>query len=131
MSKAALPALATRGGGSIILIASQLARVGRPQRAAYCTTKGALLQLAKVMAIDHADEGIRVNTLSPGPIATRRLTRQWGTIEAARAGMANQQLVKRVGEPEEIARAALFLASDASSFMTGADLLVDGGYTAV
>jgi NAD(P)-dependent dehydrogenase (short-subunit alcohol dehydrogenase family) len=131
MSKAAIPAIAARGGGSIILIASQLARVGRPERAVYCTTKGALLQLAKVMAIDHAGDGIRVNALSPGPIATRRLARQWGTIDAARKGMADQQIVKRVGEPEEIARAALFLASDASSFMTGADLLVDGGYTAV
>ena len=131
MSKVAIPAIAKRGGGSIILIASQLGRVGRAERAAYCTTKGALLQLAKVMAIDHAQEGIRVNTLSPGPIATRRLTRQWGTLDAARAGMAGMQLVKRVGEPEEIARAALFLATDASSFMTGADLLVDGGYTAV
>ena len=83
------------------------------------------------MAIDHAADGIRVNTLSPGPIATRRLTRAWGTMEAARAGMSGLQLVKRLGEPEEIARAALFLATDASSFMTGADLLVDGGYTAV
>jgi len=131
MSKAAIPAIARRGGGSIILIASQLGRVGRAERAAYCTTKGALLQLAKVMAIDHAADGIRVNTLSPGPISTRRLTRAWGTMEAARAGMSGLQLVKRLGEPEEIARAALFLATDASSFMTGADLLVDGGYTAV
>jgi NAD(P)-dependent dehydrogenase (short-subunit alcohol dehydrogenase family) len=131
MSKAAIPAIAQRGGGSIILIASQLGRVGRAGRAAYCTTKGALLQLAKVMAIDHAADGIRVNALSPGPIATRRLTRQWGTMEAARAGMSGLQLVKRLGEPEEIARAALFLATDASSFMTGADLLVDGGYTAI
>src|SRR5687767_2823848 len=131
VSKAAIPAIARPGGGSITLIASQLAKVGRAGRAAYCTTKGALLQLAKVMAIDHADDKIRVNTLSPGPIATRRLTRAWGTMEAARAGMSGLQLVKRLGEPEEIARAALFLATDASSFMTGADLLVDGGYTAV
>lgn len=131
MSKAAIPAIAARGGGSVILIASQLGRVGRPERAAYCTTKGALLQLAKVMAIDHAEDGIRVNTLSPGPIATRRLSRAWGTMDAAREGMGKLQLVKRLGEPEEIARAALFLASDASSFMTGADLLVDGGYTAI
>lgn len=131
MCKAAIPAIARRGGGSIILIASQLGRVASPERAAYCTTKGALIQLAKVMAVDHAADRIRVNTLSPGPIGTERLAWRWGSIEAARKAMADKQLVKRLGEPEEIARAALFLASDASSFMTGSDLLVDGGYTAV
>lgn len=131
MCKAAIPAIARRGGGSVILIASQLGRVARAERAAYCSTKGALIQLAKVMAVDHAADGIRVNALSPGPIGTERLAASWGSLEAARKGMVDLQLVKRLGEPEEIARAALFLASDASSFMTGADLLVDGGYTAV
>ena len=131
MAKAAIPAMVTRGGGSIILIASQLGRVASPERATYCSTKGALIQLAKVMAVDHAGDRIRVNSLSPGPIGTERLTWRWGTLEAARAAMGSKQLLKRLGEPEEIARAALFLASDASSFMTGSDLLVDGGYTAV
>jgi NAD(P)-dependent dehydrogenase (short-subunit alcohol dehydrogenase family) len=131
MCKAAIPAIATRGGGSVILIASQLGRVARAGRAAYCSSKGALIQLAKVLAVDHAADGIRVNSLSPGPIGTERLAASWGSLDAARKGMADLQLVKRLGEPEEIARAALFLASDASSFMTGSDLLVDGGYTAV
>jgi NAD(P)-dependent dehydrogenase (short-subunit alcohol dehydrogenase family) len=131
MCKAAIPAIAARGGGSIILIASQLGRVASPGRAAYCATKGALVQLAKVMAVDHAAQGIRVNSLSPGPIETERLIWRYGSAEAARAELAGRQLVNRLGHPEEIARAALFLASDASSFMTGADLLVDGGYTAV
>ena len=131
MCKAAIPAMIQRGGGSIILIASQLGRVASPERATYCSTKGALIQLAKVMAVDHAADRIRVNSLSPGPIGTERLTWRWGTLEAARAAMGGKQLLKRLGEPEEIARAALFLASDASSFMTGSDLLVDGGYTAV
>jgi NAD(P)-dependent dehydrogenase (short-subunit alcohol dehydrogenase family) len=131
LSKAALPALARRGGGSIILIASQLGRVAAPERPAYCATKGALIQLAKVMAADHAREGIRVNTLSPGAIATGRLVHRYGDMDKARAHHGPKHLLGRIGEPEEIARAALFLASDASSFMTGSDLLVDGGYTAV
>ena len=131
VSKAALPALARRGGGSVILIASQLGRVAAPERPAYCATKGALIQLAKVMAADHARDGIRVNTLSPGAVATGRLVHRYGDMDKARAHHGPKHLLGRVGEPEEIARAALFLASDASSFMTGSDLLVDGGYTAV
>jgi len=131
VSKAALPALARRGGGSVILIASQLGRVAAPERPAYCATKGALIQLAKVMAADHAREGIRVNTLSPGAIATGRLVHRYGDMDAARAHHGPKHLLGRIGEPEEIAQAALFLASDASSFMTGSDLLVDGGYTAI
>jgi NAD(P)-dependent dehydrogenase (short-subunit alcohol dehydrogenase family) len=131
VSKAALPALVARGGGSIILIASQLGRVAAPERPAYCATKGALIQLAKVMAADHARENIRVNTLSPGAVATGRLVHRYGDMDKARAHHGPKHLLGRIGEPEEIARAALFLASDASSFMTGSDLLVDGGYTAV
>ncbi|MBI1733637.1 MAG: glucose 1-dehydrogenase [Candidatus Rokubacteria bacterium] len=131
MCKAAIPAMVARGGGSIILIASQLGRVASPERAAYCATKGAIVQLAKAMALDHAADRIRVNALSPGPIGTERLAARFGDLDGARRALGDKQLVKRLGEPEEIARAALFLASDASSFMTGADLLVDGGYTAV
>jgi NAD(P)-dependent dehydrogenase (short-subunit alcohol dehydrogenase family) len=130
MTKAAIPAMVTRGGGSIILIASQLGRVARAGRAPYCATKGALIQLAKVLAADHAAQGIRANTLSPGAVETRRMLRNWPTMEEARKGMGPLHLVNRIGQPEEIARAALYLASDASSFMTGSDLLIDGGYTA-
>ena len=130
-SKAALPALITRGGGAIIFIASQLGRVGTQGRPAYCATKGALIQLAKVMAADHARDGVRVNTLSPGAVETSRLLHRFGDMAAARAALGPKHLLGRLGQPEEIARAALFLASDASSFVTGADLLVDGGYTAV
>ena len=131
VSKAALPAMIERGGGSIIFIASQLGRVAAPARPAYCATKGALIQLAKVMAADHARHNIRVNTLSPGAVETSRLLRRFDDMAAARAELGPKHLLGRLGLPEEIARAALFLASDASSFMTGADLLVDGGYTAV
>lgn len=131
MAKAAIPAMVTRGGGSIILIASQLGRVGSPGRPAYCATKGALIQLAKALAADHAAHGIRANTLSPGAIETRRMLQRWTTMDEARKVMAPKHLLGRLGQPDEIAQAALYLASDASRFMTGADLLIDGGYTAV
>ena len=128
-SKHAIPAMAARGGGAIILIASQLGRVARPLRPWYCAAKGALIQLAKAMALDHASENIRVNSLSPGPIETGRYLRNFPTLEAARA--SHHTLTGRLGMPDEIAAAAVFLASDESRFMTGADLLIDGGYTAV
>ena len=131
MAKATIPAMITRGGGSIILIASQLGRVGAPGRPADCATKGALIQLAKVLAADHAAQGIRANTLSPGAVETRRMLRRWKTMEEARTVMAPKHLLGRLGQPDEIAQAALYLASDASRFMTGSDLLIDGGYTAV
>lgn len=130
-SRAALPAMIARGGGSVIFIASQLGRVGGAARPAYCATKGALLNLARAMALDHAAQRIRVNTLSPGPIETDRLVHRWGSLETARATLSGKNPMGRLGLPEEIAQAALFLASDASSFMTGSDLVVDGGYTAI
>jgi len=131
LSRAALPLMIAGGGGSIIFIASQLGRVGSGGRAAYCATKGALVQLAKVMAIDHAAQNIRVNTLSPGAVETERLLRRYGTFAAANDALGAKHLAGRLGRPDEIAAAAVFLASDAASFVTGSDLLVDGGYTAI
>jgi NAD(P)-dependent dehydrogenase (short-subunit alcohol dehydrogenase family) len=131
VSKAALPAIVARGGGSVIFLASQLGRVGTPNRPAYCATKGALLNLVRGMAIDHAPDNVRVNTISPGAVETGRMLYRFGTMEKAREVMGPLHLLRRLGQPHEIAQAALFLASDASSFMTGADLLVDGGYTAM
>jgi NAD(P)-dependent dehydrogenase (short-subunit alcohol dehydrogenase family) len=131
LSRAVLPYMIEGGGGSIIFIASQLGRVGSAGRAAYCATKGALIQLAKVMAIDHAGQNIRVNTLSPGGVETQRTLKRYGSFEAGRQALGPKHLLGRLGQPQEIAAAALFLASDASSFVTGSDLLVDGGYTAV
>jgi NAD(P)-dependent dehydrogenase (short-subunit alcohol dehydrogenase family) len=130
MSRAILPAMIAAGGGSIILIASQLGSVAAARRAAYCSTKGALIQLAKAMATDHAAQKIRVNALSPGAVETERLVKRFGDMETARRTAGPKHLLQRLGQPEEIALAAVFLASDASSFMTGADLLVDGGYNA-
>jgi NAD(P)-dependent dehydrogenase (short-subunit alcohol dehydrogenase family) len=131
MSRAILPAMVAAGGGSIVHIASQLGSVAAPRRAAYCATKGALIQLAKAMATDHAAQNIRVNTLSPGAVETERLIKRFGDMETARRVSGPKHLLQRLGQPEEIALAAVFLASDASSFMTGADLLVDGGYNAI
>lgn len=130
-SRAVLPRMIAAGGGSIVYIASQLGSVGAPARAAYCATKGGLIQLAKAVAADLAPYGIRVNTLSPGAIETRRLEFRYGDMALARAAIATKHLLGRLGHADEIAAAAVFLASDASSFMTGADLLVDGGYNAV
>jgi NAD(P)-dependent dehydrogenase (short-subunit alcohol dehydrogenase family) len=83
------------------------------------------------MAIDHAGQNIRVNTLSPGGVETQRTLKRYGSFEAGRHALGPKHLLGRLGQPQEIAAAALFLASDASSFVTGSDLLVDGGYTAV
>jgi NAD(P)-dependent dehydrogenase (short-subunit alcohol dehydrogenase family) len=131
MSKHAIPAIKKSGGGSIIHIASQMATVGAAGDTAYCATKAALLGLARGMALDHAVDGIRVNTLSPGGIATEQMVREFGDMATAERdwGKARHPL-GRLGRPAEIARAALFLASEESSFMTGADLVIDGGYTA-
>jgi NAD(P)-dependent dehydrogenase (short-subunit alcohol dehydrogenase family) len=131
LSKAALPYMIAGGGGSIIFIASQLGRVGSAGRAAYCATKGALIQLAKVIAIDHADQNVRCNALSPGAVETQRTLRRYNSFEAANQTLGAKHLTNRLGKPEELAQAAVFLASDAASFVTGSDLLVDGGYTAI
>ncbi len=131
LSRAVLPLMIAGGGGSIIFIASQLGRVGSAGRAAYCATKGGLIQLAKVMAIDHAAQNIRVNTLSPGGVETQRTLNRYGSFAAANETLGAKHLAGRLGRPDEIAGAAVFLASDAASFVTGSDLLVDGGYTAI
>ena len=131
MSRAVLPSMIAAGGGSIIHIASQLGSVGAPGRPAYCAAKGALIQLARAMALDHAAAGVRVNSLSPGAVETGRLLFRFGTMDAAREAAVPKHPIGRLGQPDEIASAALFLASGASSFMTGADLVVDGGYTAI
>ena len=131
LSRAFLPAMIAAGGGSVILIASQHGSVAAPGRAAYCASKGALIQLAKTMAADHAAQNVRVNTLSPGAVETGRMLFRFGDMETARRIAGPKHLLGRLGQPEEIAAAAVFLASDASSFMTGSDMLLDGGYNAV
>ena len=130
MCKYAIPHIRTAGGGSIILIASQLGQIGVPLRASYSTTKAALIQLAKCLAVDHAIDNIRVNSISPGSIDTRRTLRRYGTREVANKARGPFHLLGRTGRADEIAAGARCLASEESSFMTGADLLLDGGYLA-
>ncbi|MDP6875352.1 MAG: SDR family oxidoreductase [Alphaproteobacteria bacterium] len=129
-AKYLIPQMLSAGEGSIIITASQMARVATPLRGAYCATKGALLQLAKVIALEHAEDNIRANTLSPGGVATDRLAQQFGDLERAEQEWGPAHPVGRLGQPAEIARAAVYLASDDSQFMTGSDLLIDGGYAA-
>lgn len=117
-------------GGVVIHVASQLGSVGSPGRAAYCAAKGGLIQLAKVMALDHAADGIRVVSLSPGPTWTERLEAFWPDRAAAERDAGAAVPMGRLGDVSEIADAALFLASDAARFVTGTDLVVDGGYLA-
>jgi len=129
-AKHLIPQMLAAGGGSIIITASQMARVATPLRGAYCATKGALLQLAKVIALEHAEQNIRANTLSPGGIATDRLVQQFGDLVTAEREWGPAHPMGRLGQPAEIARAAVYLAGDDSRFMTGSDLLIDGGYAA-
>lgn len=130
MAKYAIPAMAAAGGGTIVNIASQLGQIGTPMRSPYSTSKAALIHLSKCLAVDHAKQNIRVNSLSPGAIDTRRVLRHGLTQDEANATRGPLHLLGRVGRVEEVAAAAAFLASDESSFITGTDLLVDGGYLA-
>jgi NAD(P)-dependent dehydrogenase (short-subunit alcohol dehydrogenase family) len=133
MSKFALPAMIAQGNGVIINNASGWGLVGGDAAAAYCASKGGVVLLTKAMAIDHARQGIRVNCVCPGDVDTPMLPedaqRRGMKWEAYLASAANRPM-GRIGKPEEIAKAVLFLASDDSSFVTGAVLAVDGGGTA-
>jgi len=134
--KFAIPVMAANGGGSIVSISSANATVGRSGMGQYDATKNAVLALTRSMACDHADQGVRVNAVSPGPTLTsfhirNRVKRTGETPEQAEAAMraagAPHTLLKRQAEPREIAYAMLFLASDESSYVTGANFAIDGG----
>jgi NAD(P)-dependent dehydrogenase (short-subunit alcohol dehydrogenase family) len=129
-SKYAIPVMAERSGGSIINLASVASYVAFPGDAAYCASKGGLLMLTKQMALDYARLKIRVNCICPGFIVTPELDHylaQQPDPKAARAEVERLHPLGRLGEPDEIAHAAVFLASDESSFVTGSPLIVDGG----
>jgi NAD(P)-dependent dehydrogenase (short-subunit alcohol dehydrogenase family) len=133
MSKSVLPAMIARGCGVIINNSSGWGLVGGDRAVAYCASKGGVVLMTKAMAIDHGRQGIRVNCICPGDVETPMLpadARMRGLKwDEYKAGCASRPL-GRVGTAEEIAKAVLFLASDDSSFMTGAALVVDGGGTA-
>lgn len=128
VGKFAVPLMASSGGGSIVFIGSQFARVAVGQAPAYCAIKAGLVHLAKAMAVDHAEQGIRVNSLSPGAVATRRMLTRYADYRSANKKLGPAHLLGRIGEPEEIGAAAAFLLSPDASFITATDMLVDGGY---
>lgn len=130
-AKFAIPHLAAAGGGVIVNIASQLGHVAAPGQGAYSASKAALLALTRAIAVDHAADRVRAVSLSPGAVLTSRLTSRYGSAEAAVRELAPRYPVGRIASAEEIAEALLFLVSEAAGFVTGTDLLVDGGYTAI
>ncbi len=128
-----LPAMISRKTGAIVNVSSISGLLGWPSSAAYCASKGGVIQLTRQMAVDYAPHGIRVNCICPGTTLTpmiQRLFAQEADEQAARARVAAMHPLGRFARPEEIAEAALFLASHEASFITGAALPVDGGYTA-
>ena len=127
MSRAAIPVMKRQGGGAIVNTASELAIVATRNQAAYCAAKAGVLQFTKAMALDHARDGIRINAVCPGPVDTPLLASGREDREAALIAIAEETPMGRLGRPEEIAAAILFLASDDASFMTGAAMVVDGG----
>ena len=126
----ALPLMAR--GSAVVLNASINAHIGLPGTTVYGATKAAVVNMAKTMSADLAERGIRVNAVSPGPVETPIFGRAGISSEQSRQTkewLQNQTLVKRMAEPEEIAEAVLYLSSDVSSFVVGAELIIDGGMT--
>ena len=125
-------AMRERGGGSIVNTGSIVSLVGDPNLPAYATTKTGLLGLTRVVAVDYAEDRIRCNAICPGDMLTPMIERTWELADdpaAARREMEAAYPVKRIADPAEVAAAVVFLFSDESSFMTGAQLVVDGGLT--
>nr|WP_247281376.1 MULTISPECIES: SDR family oxidoreductase [unclassified Bradyrhizobium] len=132
-ARAVVPIMQRQGKGAIITLASQLAIAGGKGNSAYIAAKGAIVSLTRTMAIDFATDGIRVNALAPGAIDTPLLRRSFARHvdpESVREASRQRHAMKRFGRAEEVAAAALYLASDDSSFVTGTVLPVDGGWLA-
>ena len=131
--KYAVPVMQRQGGGVIVNTASVAAMVGLRQRAAYCASKGAVTALTRAMAVDHAADGIRVNCVAPGTIESPYFEQIFAQAEdpaALRRSLEQRQLLGRLGQPGEVARAILFLACDDAAFATGSTLVLDGGLSA-
>ena len=129
LSRAVLPHMRAAGGGSIVNIGSVLSMVGARNRVAYSASKGAVMAMTKAMALDHAAENIRVNCIAPGIVETEMVAR-FSTDENARKQRVALHPMGRFGQPQEIASAAVFLASDESGWTTGSVVTIDGGYSA-
>jgi NAD(P)-dependent dehydrogenase (short-subunit alcohol dehydrogenase family) len=133
VSRAAIPELRQTGGGSIVNIGSYLGMAGRRQRAAYCAAKAGVMGLTRAMALDHAQDKIRVNCICPAMIETEMATQSLSKApdpEAARRQRIAEIPLGRLGKPEDVAMMAVYLASDESSWVTGVSLPLDGGQTA-
>lgn len=131
--EAVLPAMRERGG-SIVTVGSQIALAGGAGNAAYVAAKGAVMALTRNLAVDYADDGVRVNCIAPGAIDTPMLRRSFARAPdpaAKEAASRERHAMKRFGAPEEVAQAALFLASDEASFTTGSVIAVEGGWLAL
>ncbi len=131
--KYAIPAISESGGGSVVNMSSIAALVGLNDRAIYCAAKGAILAMTRAAAIDHIEEGVRVNCIAPGTVDTpwvERITSTYDDPEEARANMQARQPHNRLVTPEEIAAMAAYLAADESASTIGACMTVDGGMTA-
>jgi NAD(P)-dependent dehydrogenase (short-subunit alcohol dehydrogenase family) len=128
--KYAIPAMRVSGGGSFIITASANSFYAESDIAGYCATKGAAMQLTRAMAIDHGDDGVRVNCICPGWIDTDMASPYLNENPDGRVFAGRIAPVGRIGDPEDVAEVALFLASDDSSFVTGSAYNVDGGWTA-
>ena len=133
MTQALLPAMLARRSGSVINLASIGGIVGVRDRFAYCATKFAVVGMTRCMALDHADSQVRFNCICPGRVETpfvQARLKEYPDPKKAYEEMAVTQALKRMARPDEIAAAALYLASDESSFVTGSALLIDGGWSA-
>jgi NAD(P)-dependent dehydrogenase (short-subunit alcohol dehydrogenase family) len=134
VGKHGIPELVRAGGGTMVATASVSSFVASPRWAAYCATKGGVLMLVRAMALDHASAGVRVNCVCPGsvdtPLQAEDMRRRDVPLEQAVREDEEAHPLGRFAQPEEIARAALFLSCDDSSFSTGSALVVDGGITA-
>lgn len=131
--KYAIPGMIAEGGGVIINTASVAGMVGIAKRASYCASKGAVIALTRQVAIEYVGQGIRVNCLCPGTVDSPWVGRLLDATDdrvAARRALEARQPMGRLGTPEEVAAAALFLASDDAAFITGSGLVLDGGWTA-
>ena len=132
-TRALLPSMLERSYGSIVNTASVLALIGAPDRAAYSATKGAIVALTKQVAVQYAGTGIRCNCVCPGTVDSPWVGRLLDAADdpaAARRALVERQPVGRLGDPVEVARAAVYLASDAAAFITGSALVIDGGMSA-